>query len=215
MLRHAPLLAVFFVCLLALPGRADAGLMDWVQELSGPGPSSGNVPLLYTHCWADRILSIRDKNTTTNKPCLFVDYRRFKNGSDDNFPAHVDLSFVDAGIVWELLSKRQLQLGAGVGFMHSESIGALQTTIEPVARTRFTISYARAVVEPLSFLFDKPNRFARVFKLYGRATLIPGTMDATDFGVPIGTGPGQSTWSDTNDNVLSGGVIFDFGELVR
>lgn len=218
-MKRSVVAAAICAALLAYPGRADAGIWDWIQELSGPGPSGARPGknILSTFCFGgDGRFKPRPRVTATatstgafnKKPCLYADYRRFDNEDDDNFPADVTLSFYDVGPTWELLQEGQIEIGVGMGAMRSES--------NDVNNTQFTITLFRFTIQPLSLVPGwERNRWLSILKAYYRVTLIPGTIDATDFGVPLGSGPGQSTFSTDNDRVRSAGFIVDVFELFR
>jgi hypothetical protein len=139
---------------------------------------------------------------------VYFDYRRFKNEDDDNFPAEVKLSFYDVGPTWELLREGQIEVGVGVGVMRSEG--------NNINHSNFTVTFFRFAIQPLSLVPGwERKRGAAILKWYVRATLIPGTIDAMDFGVGLGSGAGQSTFSAKNDTVRSMGFMVDLLELLR
>jgi hypothetical protein len=205
---------LFVITVLALPRTAHASLWDWIQEFSGPGPSNGRGNIAATLCltrkFEGRPLAIPGATTTGSLdkiPCVFFDYRRFENQDDDNFPAKVTLNMWDFGPTWTFLPERQIQIGPG--------LGVLQATGNNATSTHFTVTLVRFGITPLALVpgWEK-KRLPRILKWYYRETLVPGTLDATDFGVTLGSGPGQSLFSAKNDLVRSAGFMIDLGELV-
>lgn len=213
------------------PSVARANLWDWIQELSGPGSFHGRGNLLGTICRGgllgaydeahpSQIKSIPPSGRFDKRPCLFVDTRRLENHKEatdldrDNFPAKVQLTAYDFGVTWQFGPARQFEIGTGVGLVafSSRPDGASTTT----STHRFTITPIRVVMMPLTVVPHlQRNRFARLVKFHVGMLLIPGQIDATDFGVRLGTGPGESSWSARNDKLLSRGFLLDFGELIR
>jgi hypothetical protein len=217
----------FFAALLAaalfgVPGRAEANMWDWIQDMSGPGPSNGRGNALATLCFDKSLTKFRPivasadqmKGFFVKKPCAFIDVRRFENTEEDNFPAKVKLTLYDFGPTWELLDGGPMEFGFGLGFMQAE--GTSNTTGNRESGSHFTVTIFRLVLQPLNFIPGKQDKkWLAWFKWYYRMQALPGKIDATDFGVAPGTGPGQSTFSATNDIVRSTGFIFDLGELLR
>jgi hypothetical protein len=208
-MRRSFLFVPAVLLLSAAPGQA--AVWDWIKDLSGPGPSESRGNLLWTFCFGSPL------DRRPQDPCLFADGRRFVNESDDNFPNRVRFEAYDFGITWKLWEER-IELGGGAGFMrfHSEDRinGGEMTT------RKFTLNLPRMVAVPVRIIFPMipnegwPRRLSRVLKVYGRFNIIPGRIDATDFGVPLGSGVGQSTFAEENDIVWSNGFILDLGELV-
>lgn len=213
------------------PVAAHANIWDWIQELSGPGPLHGRGNVLTTLCpgalrgpfnkeHPATVESIPPDGAFDKRPCFFADLRRLQNHRDekdldrDNFPAAVNLTAYDFGVTWQFGPGRPLELGTGVGLavFRGRPDGASIMTTTP----RFTVTPVRGVVTPLALVPAwQRNRFARILKFHAGWILIPGTIDATDFGVPLGTGPGQSLFSEPNDWVFSKGFLIDLGELIR
>ena len=208
--------------LVASPQRADAHWWEFLEELSGPGPSKGGeFTLLATMCFeSDLSITPRDSTARTRTgmklPCWFVDQSLFKNDDDDNFPARVTISSWNFGPTWKFLRYGQVEVGAGIGWMTFEGP-------DGDANKHFTITPFRLAVAPIA-LFAPPSsmpgwmgpvlrNWSSSIKVYARGTLIPGDIDATNFGVPLGTGPGQSTFTASNDFVMSAGIVLDLGEL--
>lgn len=193
---------------------AEANWWDWIHQLSGPGPSDSRGNALATICFgaADR--------GDARVLCPFIDVRRFVTRPEDNFPNRVEFEAFDFGVTW-MLAKRRVELGAGAGFMRFHSEDRIADRGE-ITTTKLTFNAPRVVVVPLAFLAPDASlrplrsgraRLLRLLKVYARLNVIPGTIDATDFGVPLGSGSGESTFSAKNDVVLSHGFIIDIGEL--
>jgi len=199
--------------LLAVASPAEAGMWDWIKELSGPGPSEGRGNLLGTMCF-DPL-----RTAPWTQPCAFVDWRSFENESDNNFPNNVRIEAYDFGVTWKLHTSGAIEVGAGAGLMRFSSDDRINNSGAQVITTKLTLTAPRVVLAPIGLFLDKTDRdflsnLARVLKLYARYNFISGKLDATDFGVRLGTGPGESTFSVDGDFVPSYGFIFDLGELL-
>jgi hypothetical protein len=218
-MKRGVLAAVIAAALIGIPGRAESNMWDCIQDLSGPGPSNGHGNVVFTWCpergAGAATLMQRDRDVTEmnglfqRRPaCYYFDLRRFENPEEDNFPAKVKMTFHEAGLTWKLLQQGQLEGGFGAGAMRSESNG--------VKGTHFTLTVFRLAAQPLYFIPSlTDNKWPSVLKWYYRVTLLPGRIDATDFGVPLGTGAGQSTFSTNNDVVRSAGFFIDLLEPFR
>jgi len=220
-LRFAVLIAFAWV---AQSGSSYADYdWDWLDKMSGPGPSRSRDPsssILGTVCWRAPFTTERTSSPTIDRiPCLFVDKRRFENGSDDNFPSDVKTNAFDFGVTWKVWKER-FEIGAGTGFMHFDSQNRVTQATETT--TKVTVTVPRLVVQPLRFipltkdgkLTGWNGRFARVLKFYYRETLVTGDLRAEDFATRTGSRFGQSLFSSSNEFVRSRGFIIDFGELL-
>jgi len=218
-------IVALFVLILT-PGRAEALWWDWIKELSGPGPSQSEGNGLATLCiseWphlGDPLHPPPPDAKIKKVPCIFIDGRTYVNGEDDNFPNRVRIRAWDFGITWKLLHER-IEIGSGLGFMQFDSADRITNNGLRVTTRKFTLTTPRIVAVPVRLFFpmipDKgwPGRLSRLLKFHARMNIIPGTIDATDFGVPVGTAQGQSTFRAVNDAVWSSGFIVDIGELFR
>jgi hypothetical protein len=199
------------VLLLAAASPAEANMWDWINELSGPGPSHGRGNGLITVCAPGRAAEWK-------RPCGFFDLRRFETESEDNFPNDVSFVVYDGGLTWKLW-RRAFEVGFGGGAMRFTSDDRITNSGDDVTTTKFIFTIPRVVAVPGAAFFERIDsdwgaRFARVFKVYARVNIIPGTMDATDFGVRLGSGPDESTFRAGTHGVPSVGWILDLGELL-
>src|SRR4051812_18290941 len=104
MKRLLVIAALAFSGVVASPAQASASLMDWLQELSGPGPfNAKNLNVIVDLCPSRQFLAKSgdarnlgpfandyDKPADAARPlvCLFIDNRWFQNdGAGDNFGA--------------------------------------------------------------------------------------------------------------------------------
>ena len=115
--------------LMASPVPASASLMDWLQELSGPGPFNAKVINLIVdvcptgHKYRDEKRTELDMFASDydepnwDKPriCVFIDHRRLKNdGAGDNFGAGtIDVQTFEFGASARL--HRSVSIGFGLG----------------------------------------------------------------------------------------------------
>jgi hypothetical protein len=213
-MRSSTISAGVVILLLTVAPRAEANFWDWIHELSGPGKSKTQGAVVYSDCFSPL------RTAPMTRPCLFLDWQSYRNLDGDNFPNSVRFDFYDVGVTWKLHRSRAFEVGAGIGLVRFSSDDQINNTGDTVTTSRVTVILPRLVLAPGALFFDGGARgwgarWARVAKLYGRQNIIPGTIDATDFGVRLGTGPGESTFTEDNDAPWSYGVIFDLGELVR
>ena len=206
-------LVVLSVLASAPPARAD--IIDWLQELSGPGPYKFGGAVLTTLCGTNRSRLIQDYDPSSNKLCFYADLHRYVPRDDsknqENFPATVDAQVYDFGLVWRV--SRPVDIGLGAGVFHFTSDGG--------SPTRFTLTFPRIVVKPVLFVpyllgkatyWDSHEKAARLWssiKWYARQNVIVGTLDADDFGVGR-----LSSFKAEDDRVLSVGFVFDVIELI-
>jgi hypothetical protein len=210
--------------LLVCSGRpAEARLIDWLEELSGPGPFTGNGGLVGTICFGSAVKSegraariVGAAPEDKRKPCAYFDFRHFETENDDNFHQFgktVGATAYDFGATWLLY--RPIELGAGIGFVRFAA--------NDVSTTKMTLTGPRVVIKPLLMLTPvskwrdsngAPTTWAKVasvVKLHARQTVILGNLQATDFGVA----PGLSTFNVDNDQVTSFGLLIDVTEYWR
>ena len=202
------LAALVLMVLLSSAPPANAGLIDWMQEWSGPGPFHWGGSVLVTRCPGPfQINNQREQN----KPCFFVDTRRFIAIDGDNFPVKVTSFFADVGVTYRL--RRAVSVGLGAGFMTADG---------NETATRPTITAPRVVFEPavlLAQLFGKPeqaftgnstfwDRLVHVPKIYMRGNFILGRLNGADLGVS------GTSYDRTNEYVISRGLLLDLGELI-
>jgi hypothetical protein len=188
---------------------AQANILDWMQEWSGPGPFREGGSGLFTWC---RFNYNAEKESDQNEhPCLFFDLRRLVAVDKDNFPVQVTAKFLDVGWTWRV--RRPLEVGVGVGMMSAEGN---KTAVRPtITVPRVVVKPALLVAEllpvPKDLLFNtnrKPSRLFHIVKLYVRGNFILGQLNGQDLGV------NRSSYNRTNEFVLSRGLLIDLGELL-
>jgi hypothetical protein len=197
---------------------ADAGLADWLEQLSGPGPFGSDALAGFVSnvvCITPKItLSQGDKEEM--KPCLYVDFHKFVNDDDDNF-------YKASGQDGKEL--RATAYALGVAFQPSERLhtdvggdfGRITFHTSETDTGHWTVG-ARAQVKPLLFVeafstsLVKWRKWASVPKFYLRRNVILGTVNgARDFGA-IGSG---AAYERKNEGIWSCGILLDFSELLR
>jgi hypothetical protein len=203
---------------LLVPSRADAKLWDWMQEWSGPGPFSANLPMwLWSVCPKDKSLAAPD-----DPPCFYLAANRLKSPDDgtDNFPIAVTAHFFEIGMTRNLALgpiKRAIQGGAGVGVLlaYADKDKGGKTMVRPyVMAPRVTLKPVVAVLE----LRHKPvpdegwAKLLHVVKVQIGAGVIIGPFGPEN----LLEDPTRSTFKRRKaEYVLSRGFALDFGELVR
>jgi len=205
-LRVTCLMVVVLACG-GRPAEARWAFLDWMEELSGPGPFTGGPGLVATVC------NFRDLrgafSEDKRKPCFYFDFRHVEAKDSDNFRefGEVGATSYDFGATWQLY--RPIEVGVGGGFVRFAANGE--------STTKFTLAVPRLAVKPLLMLTPTRHwggtwaKWASVPKLYVRESVILGNLKATDFGVA----PGLSTFDVDNDQVTSFGLMLDFTELWR
>ena len=216
------LIVVVLACggLMASPAPASASLMDWLQELSGPGPfNATNIN------WIVDVCPSKFSKATSNgrnifasaydKPliCFFFDHRRLKNdGAGDNFGAGtVDVNTFEFGASAQL--HRSLSIGFGLGRIGFKS--------ERGARpARLLVTAPRIVVRPALIFGDdgfwgrhKPARtVASILNFYIKNNIINGRLNGAGFG--LSPGDANYNFSVNHDRVWSYGFVLDFTEVL-
>ena len=225
MMRHLSRVAVLlFTMALAGSGRAEAGgLWDWLEELNGPGPSTGWNLLYNVRCSGkdglpanarpDAVpekLSGRfavPKYSNANASCLFVDYRDLHAAEDPRFYP-VDVRITEVGTSAWVHSA--VEIGAGVGWMHFSSRNPM--TSEDFSGNRLTISFPRIVFRPFLAIPAAKFRDARwgFFQMYFKETIVVGNVNQGDFASKPGT-----IFDRSNQRVESVGFMIDLRALVE
>lgn len=231
------LVVAALVCLssIAVPAPASAGLMDWLQELSGPGPFNGkyfNVMVDMCPAGAGAMSGGKRDIFATEyewpesrhkfRLCFFADNRRFTNGNPDdnsgvgdNFGAgRIDVHAQEFGASARV--HPAVSLGFGVGWIkfNAKDRGA--------ETTRFLVTAPRIVLKPALIFGSKDfweaprNRkyrtVASVFKFYIRNNIIHGDLTGADFG--LRDGDANFNFAVRHDRVWSSGFIIDLSEVL-
>ena len=197
------------VALLAGGWRAaEAGLIDWMEELSGPGPFTGFGGVTATICDFRKLPGVLPLGQ--KKPCFFFDYRYLQTREKDDSSefGRVRAHVLDFGVSWQLY--RFIELGVGGGTILFDGS---ENPAKP------TLTAARLAIKPLLLMTPSDcweahqtwAKWAGVVKLYVKEGVILHNVDADDFGVA----PGASTFNIDFDKVTSIGLMFDLTEFWR
>jgi hypothetical protein len=204
--------------------------MDWLQELSGPGPFNAKVVnLIVDACPSAQFLaksgdtrgpnlfaSDYDQPADSKKPpvCLFIDNRRFQNdGSSDNFGAgDIDVHAFEIG--GSVRVHRAISVGLGVGRISFKSGNGSEAA-------RFLVTAPRVVLKP-ALLFGseefwrlkstRVKTLAGMIKFYVRNNIISGKLTGADFG--LAPGAENYNFAVSHDRVWSSGFVLDLSELL-
>ena len=186
------------------PAEARNPFLDWMEELSGPGPFRGWGGFVATICFGGERFPGR-YSEDIKKPCAYFDFRKLEAEENDNFLefGEVGATAYDFGATWQLY--RPIELGVGMGFVRFAA--------NDVSTTRMTLTAPRLVIKPLLLIPGSSGwgKWTTILKLYARENIILGNLQATDFGVA----PGRSTFNVDNDKVTSFGVLFDLTDFWR
>jgi hypothetical protein len=214
--------------LMASPVPASASLMDWLQELSGPGPfnakdfnlivdvcPTGHIYTDATRSELNIFASDYDKrNPEKPQICLFIDYRRLRNdGAGDNFGAGtIDVQTFEFGASARL--HRSVSIGFGIGRIGFDS----QKGGEPA---KLLVTAPRIVFKPALIFgrdefWDRQNKFVKaaagIFKFYIKNNIIVGKLTGADFG--LSPGDANFNFAVSHDRVWSSGFVLDFTDVL-
>ena len=189
---------------LLLPPRAvqAAGLWDWMQEWSGPGPFKfdGNAGPLFVHVCAPHEFPQRGALR-----CFFYDHRTFAAVENDNFPVGVKVDMNDVGVTTAAVIGRlhdSVHVGFGIGVMTTTSefgTSATGAAIGGETFNRMTLTLPRVMLKPglaVAELIVNTGggdgtgdlkywrNVLSVFKVHVGGNLVIGHMQSEDFGVP-------------------------------
>jgi hypothetical protein len=209
------LLLAGLVCagLIGAPRPASAGFMDWLQELSGPGPFNGRAwnAMLDVCPQREGPLFVNELDVNPLVPCIFIDKRRFANLEGDNFGA----GRIDVGI-WEVGVSAHVHRAVAIGF----GFGRIGFSSEGGEKETLVVTAPRIVVKPAMFFgtdaFWKANEplriVASIVKFYVKDNIIQGRLTGADFGLQ--PGDANFNFEVQDDRVWSRGFILDLTESI-
>ena len=208
------------VCLIG-SGRAEAGIWDWLEELNGPGPSTGSsFPFMVSFLCAPyakhddaatqrtsvnilrKAFKTPDRETRVST-CFYYDTHSFHADADDRFH-EVDSRLWELGVTTRL--HETVEIGGGLGRFSFSSRFPDSDGGEELSGGRFAVTFPRFVFKPLLAIpWGSPKSPAWGFlQLYFKHTIIVGTLADEDFASLDGT-----DFIRTNQRVESVGVTFD------
>ena len=184
--------------------RAQDGIMEWIERLSGPGKFVGFVGGVRVGCVFDGDESVRACFTDSDRIRRMLVIRagwlttgekqRFDVTSagspNDTRPVHMIL--VDPVYMFRL--HPMVDVGAGGGFMTFSGEGF--------------DTFSRFIVTPFSVTYTPFARRSRVFQVHAQGQIVPKGFTAADFG-------STANYSTSTDFLWSGGFVFNFGALFR
>ena len=186
---------VLLVCLFGA-GRAEAGLWDWLEELNGPGPSTGrSLPFMVSFLcrpFADgeisstsrskaalqKVLKIPDQPLKDQvNTCLYFDTHAFHAEQDVHY-YDVDSRLWEFGVTTKL--HPTVEIGGGLGGFsfssHEDSTG------RDLDGQRFAVTFPRIVFKPLLAIPGAPKSQVLGFvQIYFKYTILVGTLQDEDF----------------------------------
>lgn len=207
------------VCAMCLVGstHAEAGFWDWLEELNGPGPSTGRLPPLMANIFCDpspsrgptkRAFQITEQ-LDGRSTCIFVDLHGFHAEDDSRFYP-VDSTILEFGTSVRL--HPTTELGAGFGRLSFSSRNTDSDTSPEIEGGRWTVSFPRVVFKPLLAIPMEPFQSHAgwgFLSVYFKHTIIVGELTESDFASKEGT-----EFSRTNQRVESVGFLIDASALV-
>jgi hypothetical protein len=213
------LATVTLVALIASARPADANILDWMHEWSGPGPFDGKYPVIMLPVCKQPFRAL--DSLVDDPKCFFLDIRGLVAEKNDNFPVKVDVTFVDFGRTWRLQTsklQRSMEVGIGAGFM----VATGDKNHGGKTATRFTVTAPRVVVKPVLLIAElfgsdgprieklnaRSHGLASAVKLYIGGTVTTSPLDADDL-----VSGSASTFHRKAEYVLSRGLVIDFREL--
>jgi hypothetical protein len=206
--------------LVASPVPASASLMDWLQELSGPGPfNATNINWIVDVCpskFSEETSSGRNIFASAYKRpkfCFFFDHRRLKNDEvGDNFGAGtINVQTFEFGVSAQL--HRSLSVGFGLGRIGFKS----ERDAQPA---RLLVTIPRIVVKPALIFGDNGfwndheslRTVASILNFYIKNNIISGKLTGADFG--LSSGEANGNFAVSHDRVWSSGFVLDFTEVL-
>jgi hypothetical protein len=219
MRRTLPVAAL--VCVMSLVGssRADAGFWDWLEELNGPGPSTGHRPPFMANIFCGPSQGMlkgflhTEKEPKNPSTCVFVDYHAFKAPDDSRFYP-VESSILEFGTSARVHATTEI--GAAIGRMSFSSRNTDIPGSPEIEGHRFVVSFPRVVFKPLLAIphpaFENEAAWG-FLQLYFKHTIIKGELNETHFASKPGT-----QFERTNQRVESVGFLIDLtalGNLIR
>ena len=198
-----------------VPAHAEAGLWDLIDELNGPGPSSGRFNFMANiFCSGSpsvarlgRLFQI-PRESGAVETCLYLDQRWFHADEDSRFYP-VNLVITEVGPSIRL--HPGIELGAGIGLLRFNSEHGV--TGQEFPGTRFTISFPRLIFKPFLAApkpYFRSNPDWGFFQIYFRETIVVGELTEGDFASKPGT-----TFSRRHQRVKSMGFIIDVPSGLR
>jgi hypothetical protein len=212
------LLLAGLICggLIGYPRPASASLMDWLQELSGPGPFNGRAWNAMLDVCPERGISdtrffVSEYDDKQPVRCIFFDKRRFVNIDGDNFGA----GRIDVGL-WELGGSANVHRAVAIGF----GFGRVRFKSQGGEKETWVLTAPRIIVKPAMLFgaaqFWHDHEFwrtlASVVKYYVKNNVIAGRLTGADFGLKAGDANFNFVAND--DQVWSRGFIIDLTEPV-
>ena len=192
------------LALLASSRPAHAGIIDVLEQLSGPGPFGTKVPglLIDGGCGGRNVpLGIPVSAPPPTRPCFYFDARPFFHADANQFYPSVDADAYEFGLTFPV--RLPIELGFGAGLIRFNSNG--------VTTTKATTTPVRVVVKPLFIVPQlRDNKWAGLVKYYVRETIIWGRLTQDDFGVSAT----RHVFNEKNERVTSAGFLIDAGELL-
>ena len=231
MKRKLGLAVLVVVASLSSVRPVGAGIIDWMQEWSGPGPFNqrpfwrplevGNA--MYTRCPKNfQIASVEAEN----RPCVFFDYRGLETPHDEdpqtfnkNFPYRATAELVDVGLSWRVRRSIEFGLGAGVMFASANEQTVFRPTLMPSRLLIEPAALAREIFVGLKGSGGPRNLSLRstswsdkcplwhVVKFYVTGNVILGPLSGESFGVS------GTNYDRRSEFVVSRGFIVDIGEF--
>jgi hypothetical protein len=214
MIRVLRLAALALIVLVMSARPGEASIMDWMQELSGPGPFTGYSGAMTRIC--PLVLPAPTPGEAAERglkdPCLFFDVRHLFTDEEHSRGRFGEVKVLAVEFGPNFRVWRALDIGFGGGIFHFNSHGQ--------DGTRITLVVPRIELKPVllfasaSYWKEHPTgrKWASIPKYHVRNVIILGRLQDQDFGAT--PSPGSAPFNVRNDDVFSGGLLFDFSELV-
>ena len=186
-------LAVVSLCTFALPGTAGAGILSWLDQLSGPGPfvvfdvSKGvwcsqkpKVELITGRWGCQSTVSLEEPNLTwylTGGAGFALDNPLDYGTGQDKPPVRI----VKLGTSLDYTIHRLVDIGAGVGVLYFNGprfSNFARLYIEPVR-----LGFRPLLLNTHGALTPRQERLG-AFVLYVNWNIVTGTLEGSTFGAP-------------------------------
>jgi hypothetical protein len=171
--KKTPVIALLILAIVGWSHRADAGLADWMQGWSGPGPfNRRSLPITFGSLDQPSFdISAEHKLTS------YIDFRRLRTDPEDNkFVIPVNATRLDFGISRSFLILRlQDSVQGGIGAVILGADGDRDRGGKQA--TRLTLTPARITIKPAVAITEAIFRYARRPKQEDQAEALRGALE--------------------------------------
>jgi hypothetical protein len=217
---------ILWLLCVGAPSRASASIMDWLDRLSGPGPFWGVDFDMQVNCPSRAASSLAEgnrfkvvaANIVISCPDERFDQRHFSwyltpglgwtrqlNGlgkvSSSDLDATKAIGTVKLGTAIDYTVAPAVDIGAGGGFLYfygPRFVNFARPYVQP-----FRVAVRPGLFKPGASIENTSSTWRGAFVINFSVTVIVGTIDGSDFGVPA------NPWRVHNEFVPEAGISLD------